>query len=73
MMLICKTAEVRFKLYNLCQNNYFINFVFIFKINVMIIKIYKYLSRVIVQRFENVMIIKIYKYLSRVTIQRFEK
>ncbi len=32
MQLICKAIEVSFKLYNLCQNNYFINFLFISKI-----------------------------------------
>ncbi len=32
MMLICKTAEVSFKPYNLCQKNYLIDFLFTFKI-----------------------------------------
>jgi uncharacterized CHY-type Zn-finger protein len=32
LQLICKAIEVNFKLYSLCQNNYFINFLFIFKI-----------------------------------------
>jgi hypothetical protein len=32
MMMICKTVEVRFKLYSLCQKNYFIDFLFISKI-----------------------------------------
>jgi hypothetical protein len=32
MQLIYKIAEVNFKLYNLCQKNYLIDFLFIFKI-----------------------------------------
>jgi hypothetical protein len=32
MQLICKTAEVSFKLYSLCQKNYLIDFLFISKI-----------------------------------------
>jgi hypothetical protein len=32
MQLTCKTTEVDFKLYHICQNNYFIDFLFIFKI-----------------------------------------
>ncbi len=32
MQLVCKTTEMNFKLYNLCQNNYLIDFLFISKI-----------------------------------------
>jgi hypothetical protein len=32
MQLVCKTAEVNFKLYSLCQKNYLIDFLFTFKI-----------------------------------------
>jgi hypothetical protein len=32
MQIVNKIAEVNFKMYNLCQENYFYDFLFIFKI-----------------------------------------